>query len=194
MYHPKSEVGATITITDIAGLVKGASEGEGLGNAFLSHIAAVDGIYHVVRAFDGEEIIHAEGDVDPVRDMDIIHTELIAKDIQHLQKAIEDTEKIIKRTNAKTARDEMEVLVKVDGLFKNLKNVRDGEWTAKEIEVLNQHNFITAKSVVYVVNISEDDYIKKKNKYLPKIQKWILEHGGGPMIPFSAEFEKKVTS
>ena len=81
MYKPKSEVGATITITDIAGLVKGASQGAGLGNAFLSHIQAVDGIYHVVRGFDSEEIIHEEGDVDPVRDMDIIHGELIAKDI-----------------------------------------------------------------------------------------------------------------
>ena len=72
--------------------------------------------------------------------------------------------------------------------------MRDGEWSAKDIEFLNNHNFITSKPVVYIVNISEDDYIKKKNKYLPKIQKWISEHGGGPMIPFSAEFEKKVTS
>jgi ribosome-binding ATPase YchF (GTP1/OBG family) len=80
IYKPKSEVGATITVTDIAGLVKGASEGAGLGNAFLSHIQAVDGIYHVVRGFEGEEIIHEEGDVDPVRDMDIIHGELVAKD------------------------------------------------------------------------------------------------------------------
>ena len=192
MYHPKSEVGATITITDIAGIVKGASEGAGLGNAFLSHIAAVDGIYHVVRAFDGEEIIHEEGDVDPIRDMDIIHGELIAKDIQNLKAKIDDLDKIIKRTNGKAAKDEMEVLVKVDALLKNLKNVRDGEWTAKEVEVLNNHYFISAKPVVYVVNISQEDYIKKKNKYLPKIQKWIMEHGGGPMIPFSAEFEKAV--
>ena len=194
MYHPKSEVGATITITDIAGLVKGASEGAGLGNAFLSHIAAVDGIYHVVRAFENEQIIHEEGDVDPIRDMEIIHGELIAKDVQNLRAKMEELEKVIKRTNAKIARDEMEVLQKVDALFKELKNVRDGEWSAKDIEFLNQHNFITAKPVVYVVNISEEDYIKKKNKFLPKILKWIQEHGGGPMIPFSAEFEKKVTS
>jgi obg-like ATPase 1 len=137
MYHPKSEVGATITITDIAGLVKGASEGAGLGNAFLSHIAAVDGIYHVVRAFENEQIIHEEGDVDPIRDMEIIHGELIAKDVQNLRTKMEDLEKIIKRTNAKIARDEMEVLQKVDALFKELKNVRDGEWSAKDIEFLN---------------------------------------------------------
>ena len=94
----------------------------------------------------------------------------------------------------KSARDEMEVLVKVDALFKALKNVRDGEWSAKEIEVLNQHNFMTAKPVVYIINISEVDYVTKKNKFLPRILKWISEHGGGPMIPFSAEFEKKVVS
>ena len=79
-YHPKNRVHAQFNITDIAGLVRGASEGKGLGNAFLSHIAAVDGMYHVVRAFDDETIIHDEGDVDPVRDLDIIHTEMILKD------------------------------------------------------------------------------------------------------------------
>ncbi|TNV78417.1 hypothetical protein FGO68_gene7455 [Halteria grandinella] len=194
MYHPKSEVGATITITDIAGLVKGASQGAGLGNAFLSHIQAVDGIYHVVRAFDAEEIIHEEGDVDPERDMDIIHTELIAKDKQYLDAKIDDLDKVIKRTNTKVARDEMEVLQKVAALFAEVKNVRDGEWSAKDIEWLNNHNFITAKPVVYLVNLSIEDYVKKKNKYLPKILKWIQEHGGGPMIPFSADFEKRVTS
>ena len=194
IYKPKSEVGATITVTDIAGLVKGASEGAGLGNAFLSHIQAVDGIYHVVRAFEAEEIIHEEGDVNPPRDMDIIHGELVAKDQQYLKSKIEDLEKVIKRTNAKPARDEMEVLVKVQQLLNEFKNVRDADWSAKDIEFLNGHNFITSKPVVYLVNISKEDYVKKKNKHLPKIQKWISEHGGGPMIPYSADFEKEVTS
>lgn len=107
---------------------------------------------------------------------------------------IDELEKIIKRTNTKVAKDELEVLLKVEALFKEMKNVRDGEWTAKDIEFLNGHSFLTAKPVVYLVNISEDDYIKKKNKYLPKVQKWISEHGGGPMIPFSANFEKQVIS
>ncbi len=126
-----------------------------------------------MRAFDNEEIIHEEGDVDPIRDMDIIHGELVAKDIQYLVSKIDDLEKVIKRTNAKPARDELEVFQRVDALLKEKKNVRDGEWSAKDIEWLNNHNFITSKPVVYIVNISEDDYIKKKNKYLPKIQKWI---------------------
>jgi len=80
MYKPKSIVPAQIAITDIAGLVKGASTGAGLGNAFLSHISAVDGIYHVVRAFPNEEVMHEEGDLDPIRDIQIINGELIAKD------------------------------------------------------------------------------------------------------------------
>jgi obg-like ATPase 1 len=103
-------------------------------------------------------------------------------------------EKVIKRTNAKVARDEMEVLVKVDGLFKENKNVRDGEWTAKDIEFLNLHSFLTAKPAVYLVNISKEDFVKKKNKWLPKINEWIQAHGGGPMIPFSADYEKEVVS
>ena len=113
MYKPKSKVPATLSITDIAGLVKGASEGAGLGNAFLSHIQAVDGIYHVVRAFDNEEIIHEEGDVDPLRDMDIIVGELIAKDLQFLDKRMKDVDTLIKRSNLKSDKDEKEVLIKV---------------------------------------------------------------------------------
>jgi obg-like ATPase 1 len=147
-----------------------------------------------VRAFEAEEIIHEEGDVNPPRDMDIIHGELVAKDQQYLKSKIEDLEKVIKRTNAKPARDEMEVLVKVQQLLNEFKNVRDADWSAKDIEFLNGHNFITSKPVVYLVNISKEDYVKKKNKHLPKIQKWISEHGGGPMIPYSADFEKEVTS
>jgi obg-like ATPase 1 len=82
MYKPKSKVLAQISITDIAGLVKGASKGEGLGNAFLSHISAVDGIYHVVRAFPDEDIMHNEGEIDPIRDIEIINGELRSKDLQ----------------------------------------------------------------------------------------------------------------
>ena len=96
-YHPKSKVPAQFNITDIAGLVWGASEGKGLGNAFLSHISAVDGMYHVVWAFDDDTIIHDEGDVDPVRDLEIIHSEMILKDTQHLEKWITELENLYSR-------------------------------------------------------------------------------------------------
>lgn len=194
MFHPKSKVAATLSITDIAGLVKGASLGEGLGNAFLSHIQAVDGIFHVVRAFDNPDIIHNEGDIDPIRDMDIINGELIAKDLQWLEGKKADVDKVVKRTNAKPARDEMELILKVEELLKSNKFVKDEHWKATEIELLNNHSYLTAKPIVYLVNISEEDYKKKKNPWLPKISKWILEHGGGPMVPFSAEYEQKIVS
>ena len=101
MYNPKSRVPATLSITDIAGLVPGASKGEGLGNAFLSHISATDGIYHVVRAFKDADVVHSEGEVDPIRDLKIIHEELALKDRQHLAKRMEDLTKTIARKNAK---------------------------------------------------------------------------------------------
>lgn len=97
IHNPKSQVLAQISITDIAGLVKGASNGEGLGNAFLSHISAVDGIYHVVRAFPNDDIIHNEGELDPIRDIEIINFELRAKDLQQIEKVKEEIAARLKR-------------------------------------------------------------------------------------------------
>ena len=113
MFKPKSEIAAALSIVDIAGLVPGASKGEGLGNAFLSHIRDVDGIFHVVRAFEDPSVSHTEVDVDPVRDLDIISTELVLKDLEYVEKRLEDLEKVIKRTNEKASVDERELLMKV---------------------------------------------------------------------------------
>jgi len=192
MYKPKSKVSASISIFDIAGLVKGASSGAGLGNAFLSHIDAVDGIYHMVRAFPNEEVIHEEGDVDPVRDMQIITEELFEKDRQKLAKIKAPIQLQIDRKNDRIAKEEMAILDKVTEMLTNNKPVRDGDWAPKEIDFLNTQLFMTAKPVVYLVNIGYEEYKAKKNKYLPKIAAWIKENGGGPMLPFSAEFEKDV--
>lgn len=193
MYKPKSKVPATLQITDIAGLVKGAANGEGLGNAFLSNISAVDGIYHVVRAFDDPDIIHEEGDVDPIRDLDIIHWELAAKDLQAIEPKMDELDKLIKRKNMKPDKEEYELLKKCKELLEQKIYIKDGQWNGKEIEMLNKHLFLTAKPIVYLANLSEKDYKSKKNKYLPKIAEWIKEHGGGPMIPYSADYEKKLT-
>lgn len=192
MYSPKSEVAATLKIYDIAGLVRGASEGKGLGNEFLSHIREVDGIYHVVRAFEDDTITHDEGDVDPIRDMEIITSELIFKDKQMIDKVIEELDKVITRKNKKEDVEEKAILVKVLELFESKTWVKDGSWTSKEISILNKHFLLTAKPVVYLVNISESEYKKKKNKYLPKISKWIEENVKGTMIPFSAAYEENV--
>jgi len=192
LYKPKSKVPTSLSVTDIAGLVPGANEGLGLGNAFLSHIQAVDGIYQVVRTFEDEEIIHTEGEVNPVRDLDIITEELCLKDIQVLDKRVDDLEKQIKRTNLKPAKDELEVLLKAHEMLKARKFIKDGEWTMRDIEFLNDHYFLTSKPMVYLANMSESDYKKKGNKWLPKIAAWVSEHGGGPVIPYSAEYEAKV--
>jgi GTP-binding protein YchF len=192
IYNPKKKIYANISITDIAGLVRGASTGAGLGNAFLSHIQGVDGIFHVVRAFDNEEIIHEEGDVNPIRDMETINGELIAKDLQHIEKRMPELEKLIARKNLKPDRDERDLLLKVEAMLKEGKWIKDGEWVAKEIDGLNHHNLLTAKPVIYLVNIGYDDYVKKKNRWLPKVAEWIKNNGGGPMIPYSADYEKAV--
>lgn len=156
MYKPKSIVGPSISIFDIAGLTKGASEGAGLGNAFLSHIAQVDGIYHVVRAFPNPEVVHEEGEVNPIRDMEIINNELVQKDIQEITKYIASLDTAISKRHEKAAIDEKAILDKVLLGLQNGQSVRDGIWNLKEVECLNRHLFITSKPVVYLVNIGKD--------------------------------------
>jgi len=192
IWKPKSEVPASLTVIDIAGLVKGAAEGEGLGNAFLSHIQGVDGLYQVVRVFEDEEVSHVEGDIEPIRDLEIISSELCKKDLQMLEKKMDEVDKVITRTGSKSAKEEKETLDKVKALLEEGKWVRNADWTLKDIEVLNAHLFLTAKNVVYLVNLSEADFKRKANKWLAKLQEWVTKNNPGPIIPFSAEYEKNL--
>jgi len=123
LYKPASAVPAFLTVTDIAGLVRGASTGEGLGNAFLSHIRAVDGIFHVVRAFDDEEVIHVEGNIDPIRDFEIISEELLKKDIETMEKQLDKAEKEFKRAGRddKTKKEELATVQKILTLLRDEK-------------------------------------------------------------------------
>ncbi|XP_024982382.1 obg-like ATPase 1 isoform X2 [Cynara cardunculus var. scolymus] len=186
-FKPRSEVSAFLEIHDIAGLVKGAHEGQGLGNNFLSHIRAVDGIFHVLRAFEDPDIIHVDDSVDPVRDMKVIAAELRLKDMEFIERRIEDLEKSMKRSNDKQLKVEHELCLK-EG-----KDVRLGDWKAADIEILNTFQLLTAKPVVYLVNMNERDYQRKKNKFLPKIHSWVQEHGGEPIIPFSCALERNLS-
>ncbi|CAF1126596.1 unnamed protein product, partial [Didymodactylos carnosus] len=167
-YQPLSKVPAFLNVVDIAGLVKGASEGQGLGNAFLSHIKACDGIFHMIRLFDEVDIAHVEGSVDPIRDIEIIMDELRLKDIEMANKIHDDLEK---------------------------KAIRGGDKTLKPelIDTLNKHLFNTSKPMVYLLNMSEEDYIKKKNKWLSKVKQWIDENDpGATVIPLSANYEYRL--
>ncbi|THD00011.1 hypothetical protein EYZ11_000463 [Aspergillus tanneri] len=135
-YKPKSQVPANLTVYDIAGLTRGASTGAGLGNAFLSHIRAVDAIFQVVRCFDDAEIIHVEGDVDPIRDLNIISEELRIKDIEFVEKAQEALSKQTRRggqtLEMKKLREEEATVTKVLEYLKEGNDVRKGEWSPKE--------------------------------------------------------------
>uniref|UniRef100_A0AC35FNR3 Obg-like ATPase 1 n=1 Tax=Panagrolaimus sp. PS1159 TaxID=55785 RepID=A0AC35FNR3_9BILA len=192
-YKPLSKVPAYLNVVDIAGLVKGASEGQGLGNAFLSHVGACEALFHLCRAFEDEDVTHVEGDVNPTRDLEIIGTELRLKDLNYLEGAIDKAEKLGVRAGDKTKKAEYDCLVKVKEVLESGKAVRHGTWTDLEIEILNKHLFLTAKPLVYLVNLTELDYIRKKNKWLPKIKQWIDENDAGAvLIPFSGAFENKV--
>jgi len=175
--------------------VRGASSGEGLGNAFLSHIKAVDGIYHVLRIFESGDITHVEGALDPVRDLEIISEELLLKDIEMVGKHLDKLEKESKRAaKDKAKQDELAFVQRLNTyLTEEKKEVRYGDWTAKEIEWLNELQLITAKPVVYLINMSEEDYFKKKSKWLSKIKQWIdSKQKDQPIIPFSGALETKL--
>lgn len=189
-HKPASKVPAYLNVMDIAGLVKGASEGQGLGNAFLSHIRACDALFHMLRTFDGEDITHVEGDVDPVRDLEIIHDELRLKDIEYVDKQLESLTRNV-RSGDKKIKEALDVMTKIHHvLVEEKKPVRFASWDSKELEELNKHLLITSKPMIYLCNLSEKDLIRKKNKWLPKIKAYIDEHDpGSAMIPFSGSLE-----
>ncbi|CCE91982.1 Obg-like ATPase TDEL_0D03980 [Torulaspora delbrueckii] len=199
IYKPASEVPAHLTVYDIAGLTKGASAGEGLGNAFLSHIRAVDSIYQVVRCFDDAEIIHIEGDVDPVRDLEIINEELRLKDIEFCEKALENSLKIAKRggqsLEVKQEKEKAALIERITKLLQEGQRVANQTWTPKEVEAINSMFLLTAKPCIYLINLSERDYARKKNKHLLRIKEWVDKYSPGDLIiPFSVSLEEKLST
>eukprot|EP01012_Entosiphon_sulcatum_P031570 TRINITY_DN4001_c0_g2_i1.p1 TRINITY_DN4001_c0_g2~~TRINITY_DN4001_c0_g2_i1.p1 ORF type:complete len:394 (-),score=69.50 TRINITY_DN4001_c0_g2_i1:45-1226(-) len=189
-YQPASRVPPFLSVTDIAGLVKGAAEGEGLGNAFLSHIQAVDALFHMIRVFPDADITHVEGELDPVRDLEIIHNELVKKDIEFINRAIGLRERLARAD--KKAKGEVDMLNAFKEHLEAGNNIRCGSWGLAEIEFLNTLQLLTAKGAVYLVNCSPEDYIRKKNRWLPKIKEWIDARTGEPLIPISANLEQKL--
>uniref|UniRef100_A0A182XY63 Obg-like ATPase 1 n=1 Tax=Anopheles stephensi TaxID=30069 RepID=A0A182XY63_ANOST len=183
-----------MNVVDIAGLVKGAAEGQGLGNAFLSHINACDAIFHLCRAFEDPDVTHVEGEVDPVRDLSIISEELRLKDEEKLMINLDKLEKLVTRGGDKKSKPEYETLLKIkDVLTEEKKHIRFADWSAHDIEVLNKYLFLTSKPCIYLVNLSDKDFIRKKNKWLPKIKEWVDKNDpGAPIIPFSGAYEHQL--
>lgn len=163
IYNTQKITPASIEFVDIAGLVAGASHGEGLGNKFLSHIREVDAIVHVVRCFDDDKIIHVSGSVDPIRDIDVINLELELADLEQVTKKYERDAKLVK-TGDKSLRAGVDLLERVKTALENEKPARLLTYSEDEAQILKGFQLLTAKPVIYVANIGEDD-IAKGNKY-----------------------------
>ena len=154
--EPDECVQATIQFIDIAGLVKGASKGEGLGNMFLGHIREVDAVAHIVRCFQDEDVAHVTGDVDPTRDIDIVETELVLADLETAEKAIETRRKQLKH-DPKTNREQYDLLRHVAEDLEKGKALRNMGIDPEHLKLIHEFSFLTAKPNLYVANVSEDD-------------------------------------
>lgn len=193
MYNPIKTTPATIEFVDIAGLVKGASKGEGLGNKFLSHIREVDAVIHVVRCFDNDDITHVDGSVDPARDIETINLELILSDLEILDRRIAKTEKDLK--GDKTLQSELDFLRRVHDALQNGINARAVEIDDDEKEILATVPLLSAKPVIYACNMSEDDFangINDNERY--NAVKKIAEAEGAQVLPICAELEAEISS
>lgn len=194
MYHPKKTTPAVIEFVDIAGLVRGASRGEGLGNKFLSHIREVDAIVHVVRCFEDDNIIHVEGSIDPLRDMETINLELIFADMDTVQKRGDKARKLVK-TGEKKYLEEADLADRVLAHFEKGLPARSFEASDEEREILRQWFLLTTKPVIYALNIAEDD-ISKNPSDIPNVDRvqQVAAAEGAQTLLISAAIEQEIAA
>lgn len=193
MYSPKKITPAVIEFVDIAGLVKGASKGEGLGNKFLSHIREVDAVIHVVRCFDNDDIMHVSGSVDPKRDIETINFELILSDLEILDRRIDRTAKAAK--GDKSLLTELEFLKRLKTELENGVSARAVEADDDEKAILADIGLLSAKPVIYACNMSEDDFasnIENNERYKAVCE--IAKAEGAEVLPICAELEAEISS
>jgi GTP-binding protein YchF len=186
----KKVVPTSVEIVDIAGIVKGASQGEGLGNQFLSHIAEVDAILQVVRCFEDGDIVHVSGSVDPLRDVEVIQTELILRDLDVLAKAKARFEKLA-RTDKK-AQGIVDLLTRYEKAFNEGKPARTVSATAEERLALKEVRFISDKPILYVANVAESDLGKPDNAHVAAVRKHAAAEGSA-MITISGKIEEEIS-
>lgn len=182
LYLPERTIPTTYEFTDIAGLVKGASQGEGLGNKFLSHIREVDAIVEVVRCFENGDIIHVEGQIDPIRDIEIINLELAISDLEIVQNRIGKIAKKCEMTKDKGELLEIATLKKCeDALMHNIP-LRRLEFDKDELLVLKPFCLITLKPIIYMANVNEDDAILGHNKYTDMVSEYAAKENASVIV------------
>ncbi len=172
---------ATVEFVDIAGLVRGASKGEGLGNQFLSHIRKVDAILHVVRAFLDENVTHVDGSVNPLRDIETIDLELIFKDMDSFKKRMGRLEKKAK-AGEKGARSEMTILEKILPILEDFQPLRSIELSDDEKLKIHHMNLLSLKPIMFVINVNEDEILSNEHsKFSKEVESWAAGHSAGVM-------------
>ncbi len=193
MYNPKKVTPAVIEFYDIAGLVKGASKGEGLGNKFLSHIREVAAIVHVVRCFEDTNIVHVEGSVDPLRDIETINLELIFSDLEVLERRMDKTNKAA-RSGDKKSQEELMFMENLKSHLESGKPVRTYDMTKDELDLVEQYFLLTSKPVLYAANLSEDDLINgyDDNPYLKRVME-LADSENSEVIPICARVEEEIS-
>ena len=192
LVQPKKTIPTTFEFTDIAGIVKGASKGEGLGNKFLSHIRQVDAICHVVRAFEDENITHVSGKVDPIADIETINLELILADLESVERRLDRVAKLAKQKD-KEAMIDFEILTRIKEALEEEKPARSVEFSEDLQKKVKELQLLTSKPMLYVANVSEDELLEQENnECLKKIQTY-AEEDGAQVIVVCAKVEEEIS-
>lgn len=191
MYHPRKFTPATIEFVDIAGLVRGASKGEGLGNKFLANIREVDAIVHVVRCFQDDDVVHVDGSIDPARDIDTIHVELILSDLEVLDRRIDKTKKMLKAD--KKYQEELDFFLRVKEALDAGRPARSVDCTEEEAALLAEANLLTDKPIIYAANLSEKDFGAgvEQNPYYQAVAQIAAAEKAG-VLPICAQTEAEI--
>ena len=187
---PKNTIYATIEYVDIAGLVRGASKGEGRGNQFLDNIAHVDAIVHVVRCFQNDNVVHVDGKVDPLSDIDTINMELILSDLERCEKSIERLTKKARSGDAQAVAAKEVLQIMADHLGEN-QSLRTLELDDEQLKVVKQYKFLTDKKVIYCTNVGEDDLPEMDNEYVQQVREFAAKEGA-TVVPICAKIEEEI--
>ena len=192
MYNPQKTTHAVIEFVDIAGLVKGASKGEGLGNKFLSHIREVDSIVEVVRCFENPNVIHVDGSINPTRDIETINLELIFADIETIDKRLDRARKQLKAD--KKAQLEIDVLEKIKAVLESGKSARTVELNDEEKELIKDVYLLTSKPILYIANVSEEQLATSDNdRYVNEVREYAKTENAA-VIPLCVKIEEELSS